>query len=241
MLVNTKAIVLHSFKYSDNSLIIHVYTEKMGRLSLLLNSIRNKKTGSKIALFQPLSILNVIIYKKNNGGIQKIKEVENAVPFTSIPFEIKKNTVALFLGEVLYKCLKEEEENSQLFQFLENSILYFDLVGENYTDFHLIFLLNFLRFLGTRPENNFNSENQFFDLKAGKFKPTPPTHTHFLEPTISFYLHKLLLASVGTSAPSFFSKSARNHLLNSILEYYYFHLEGVKEMKSPEILQIIFE
>ena len=151
MLVETKALVLHSIKYNDSSLIAHCYTETLGIQSFMLKGILSAKKGKiRKAHFQPLTLLKLQFQHKNKGGLNFIKELRVEQPYQSIYTSIEKNTIALFLSEVLYKSLREEETNPLLFEYLENAVLWLDS-NDAIANFHLLFLLKLTQFLGFYP------------------------------------------------------------------------------------------
>ena len=140
MLVETKALVLHSIKYKDSSLIAHCYTETLGIQSFMLKGILSAKKGKiRKANFQPLTLLKLQFKRKNIGGLNFIKELRVEQPYQSIYTSIEKNTIVLFLSEVLYKSLREEESNPLLFEYLENAVLWLDS-HDTVANFHLLFL-----------------------------------------------------------------------------------------------------
>ena len=126
MLIKTRGIVLNFMKFRETSIIARVYTEQLGVQSYIVNSVRTKGKGSRIALFQPFTLLDMVVYTSPKGGLTRISEYKCAHPFISIPFDIRKSSMVLFLSEVVARTVKEEEENQPLFQFLYQAILAFD-------------------------------------------------------------------------------------------------------------------
>ena len=59
MLVNSKAIVLRTIKYSDSTLIVDAYTEQGGRRGFLVRIPKTRKAPVKNVLFSPMAILNI--------------------------------------------------------------------------------------------------------------------------------------------------------------------------------------
>ena len=152
MIQTTKAIVINTIKYGDTSLIATCYTEKYGVKTYMLKGIlTSKKSTIKLAYFQPLMVLNLTANHNNKGALNFIKDVEVLNFNHSIYSTIKKQTIALFLAEIVYYSIREEEENSQLFQYLETSFLWLE-THDNCSNFHLLFLLNLTKFLGFYPE-----------------------------------------------------------------------------------------
>ena len=124
MLVKTRGIVLSYIKYRESSIIAKVYTEQLGVQSYIINGVRKKGSGSRIALFQPFTLLDMVVYTSQKGGLTRISEYKSAYPFGSIPFDIRKSSILLFLAEIVSKTIKEEEENPQLFNFLYQAIIF---------------------------------------------------------------------------------------------------------------------
>src|SRR5688572_26013551 len=160
MLVKTRGIVLNYIKYRETSIIARVYTEALGLQTYIINSIRKKGPGSRIALFQPLTLLEMVVYKSASGGITRISEYKCAHPFQTLLYDIRKSSIALFLSEIISASVKEEEENPPLFKFLYQNIVAFDNLEKNFENFHLSFLLQLSHFLGFGPHNAAEITNQ---------------------------------------------------------------------------------
>ncbi|MCD4664768.1 MAG: DNA repair protein RecO [Bacteroidales bacterium] len=169
MLHKTRGIVLNKVKYSETSLIVKIYTELFGLQSYLIRGIRNKKSKIKPSLLQHLALIELIVYHKEKKSIQHIKEIKSAYQFKSVPFDIRKSSIIIFLNEILYKVIKEEESNKSLFEFLFNTIQILDINEKGVSDFHLIFLVQLTKFLGFFPKNNFSKTRDNFNLEDGEF------------------------------------------------------------------------
>ncbi|MCF8370377.1 MAG: DNA repair protein RecO [Bacteroidales bacterium] len=235
----TKGIVLHYIKYGETSIIATIYTQKFGRQAYIIKGARSPKSRLKANLFQPLFLIDMEVYHKPGRELQMIKEVKNTTPFVDIPFNLKKSSVCLFLAEVLYRTLREEEQSPKLFEFISENILFFDKAEKFLPNFHLTFLLHLSRFLGFYPHNDYTETNCLFDLKEGHFIGFKPAHKYFLPKQASFEFHALM--ETGFSDELKFSASEmRQFLLDKILEFYHFHLEHIGEIKSIEVLREVF-
>jgi DNA repair protein RecO (recombination protein O) len=236
MLHKTRGIVFRTVKYSDTSVIARIYTEKFGLRSYIIRAIKGKKSSSKIALLQHLSLLNLVVYEKDRGGIQNIKEMESARQFSSIPFDFIKSSVLLFLNEILYKAVHEEEANQSLFDYIFDSLCQFDEAAGGIENYHLHFTLGLTKFLGFYPRNNFSGQNEYFDLREGIFVENRPFHNNFMEPLQSRKLYQML--DTEMSQVSLFENSGeRNAMLVNILDYFKLHVPGFIEIKSLPVLQ----
>jgi DNA repair protein RecO (recombination protein O) len=241
MQIKTGGIVLHQFKYTDTSIIATIYTRTNGRLAFLLQGIRKKGTKMKANLFQPLFLVDLEIYYKSKRQLQKIKEANNNFPFQSIPYDYKKRAIALFLGEILYKTLQEEESNPYLFDFIYNHIKILDLKEKGLSNFHIYFLLQLTKHLGFFPQMNYNQNQPIFDLKKGNFVQIRPNHEDYLDQESSSYFHELLNYSKNQHEELKVPKKIREQLMDNTLKFYYMHNPGMTQIKSFDILKETFE
>ena len=127
MLVKTRGIVLNHIKYGETSIVVHIYTEELGRQSYIVNSVRTPKKKNLLALLQPLTLLDLEVYHKNKQELHRIKELKIEWPFKTIPFHPLRRAIAFFITELLSMSLREEEANSNLFQY-QNAQLGFDRI-----------------------------------------------------------------------------------------------------------------
>lgn len=236
--VATKAIVLSSLKYSDSSLIVKCYTQEEGLKSYLIRGIlKAKKGGLKVAYFQPLTQLNIIASHNNKGTLNSIKEVQVSNPYKTIYKDIIKQSVVMFLSEVLTYSIKEEENNNSLFDYLETGLIWLDL-HDKIANFHLLFLLNLTRFLGFYPDLS-EKDKLGFDLVEGNF--TNITSQKNIIVGNNFYQFKKLLGINFDSIENVsFNKHERQVVLKIIIQYFELHLDGFKKPKSLQILETVF-
>src|SRR6202008_826220 len=104
----TKGIGVRTVKYGETSLIVTIYTELFGIQSYLVNGVRTatRKGPGKANLFQPSAILDLIVYHNDLKNLQRIREFKWGVLYQHIFFDVLKNAVALFMVELLQKCLR---------------------------------------------------------------------------------------------------------------------------------------
>jgi len=240
MISKTRGVVLHSIKYGDSSLIVHVYTEKYGRQSFMVSGVRGRKGKNKASFFMPLSLLDLEIYYKPKRDMQRISETRILIPFHDIPFHIDKNTIALFISEILYKVLKEHEENPPLFEFLLNAIGFLDVYEGNIANFHLVFLMNLSRFLGFYPNVETYEDGYYFDLKNGSFKKSVPYHPNYLEKKQSVLFRELLSVNFSNFQAYHPTGKERKGLLELVINYFGLHIESLGNINSYRILKEVF-
>lgn len=224
MLHKTKGIVLNYIKYSDTSIIAKIYTEAFGLQSYIVNSVRSSKSNNKIALFQPLTLLDMVVYHKNNHGLQRISEMRCAEPYFAIPFDIHKTSISIFISEILLKTLKEETANQELFDFLFHSFHALDKVEKNVLNFHVSFMLRYSFYLGFFPE----------DVKSvwqhSLYKPSD---------AIIQYIENCMKHTYFESFAS--TNLHRREALDIIIAFYKNQIESFGDLHSISILREVLE
>jgi DNA repair protein RecO (recombination protein O) len=236
MLLKTRCIVLRQIPYSDNAIIVHVYTRESGRMAFMARISKSKTAKLRKNLFQPLFLLEIEYSNKNSRDLQQISEAVLNPLLHTIPINPNKNATALFLSEILYLCLKEEEGSSQLYDFLENSIKYFDLQEINSNDFHVIFLSKLLKYIGFSPLL-LEGDKNYFDIQNGIFTLSKPLSHIYLNPEET----KVFIACLSLSFSEIPDLSKlRKPVLTKIVDYYKIHLLTGKEPKSLAVLQEVF-
>lgn len=242
MIYKTKAIALHSVKYGDSSLIAYVYSESHGRLSLMVHGAYGKrKSSGKAVFFQPLNIVNLVYYYKENQTLSKLKEASSEVNFSSIPFDPVKRAIALFIGEVVYRTIREEESNPVLFNFLENSIQLLDVMHSGISNFHLIFLAQLTRYLGFFPGNTWSESTPIFDYKNGLFVHAEPIHPLFFNKEKSKMIGVILSTPFHEAEALKLNHKTRAQLIDNFLSFYQIHIEGISGIKSLPVLSQVFD
>ncbi len=240
MLEKTRGIILHQIKYTDSGIVSHIYTRKFGRQSFLIKGMRSKKTGKHNILFQPLFILDLVLYYKSAHEMQNLKEFSVSFTPYDIYSNIKKSSVAIFLGEVLTSVLKEESPHEELFDYIEKSIIYFDNCKDGYANFHIAFLAGLSSYLGFEPGPGTDSDNAYFDMQNGIFVSVPPVHGNYANEEISGILADFFSSSYDSISNISLTGKLRNDVLETLVRFYSLHLPGLKKIKSLEVLKTVF-
>lgn len=228
MLQKTRGIVINYIRLRETSIVVNIYTESFGIRSYIENGIRSSKSKNKIALFQPLTILEMVVFEKESKGLKRISEIKCNHPYQSLPYNILKSSIALFLAEVLKKTLKEEESNLPLFNFLAYSFGYLDEIETEISNFHLIFLVKLSSFLGFSPET---SEQVLHEFQLVNLRP---------------FSSKLMIAFNELLACEYHStlkinRIQRAELLDILLSFYKIHIDGFGDLRSHAVLKEVLE
>ncbi len=217
MLNKTRGIVFRFVRFGETSIITTIFTEQFGLQSYVVKGVRTSSRKSKIALFQPLTLLDMVVYHKESGGIMHIKEVKCFHPYQFINSDIRKTTIAMFINEVLNKSVKEQSHPHEIFNFILDSLITLDGL-EHPENFHLKFLIGLSKHLGFGP-------NQVSEVLGGRMVSEGEEKV----------LQEMLQQDYRVNASLTYEQ--RKSILTVLLTFYRAHSEGFGEMKSVAVLK----
>lgn len=240
MLHKTKGIVLRTTAYNESSIIVKAYTELFGLQSYIVNGVRKSKAKNKTSFFQPLTLLDMVVYHKEKPGLQRIAEIKPNFVLNNIHGNVMASGIALFINEMLYKTIKEEEPNSALFDFIWHGIEILEWQKPVDTYFHFRFLLQLTRYLGFYPSGKFTASTPYFNLLDGKFINHLPAHALAMNAKESELFYTLLQMPLGISVTLNSESSIKKTVLHAIVDYYKLHIENFGEIKSLAVLAAVW-
>ena len=239
MLVKTKGIVLHQLKYSETSIIAKVFTFDYGIQSYLAKGARSRKSKISPALFQALSLVEIVAYRKEKSSLHHLKEIKSLHHFQSICVDIVKSSIGIFINELLYRSIKEEEPNPALFEFIFNSVMWFDLAEEKFANFHLVFAIQLTKYLGFYPSGSNSKSTPIFNLIEGMFDcKLNCVHEH-IDENGSSILDQILKLSYENMHQLKINGEMRAEISEKIIRYYHHHLPTFDNIKSLEVLKTV--
>ena len=114
MTSNTQLIVLSLTKFKDNAIVLHCLSREYGRRSFIVNVGK----GGSMAMFLPLSILEADVIENPKSQLARAKNISALYPLYSLRSDMYKNSIAMFLSEVLYRSIRDvfDEELMDLVQ-----------------------------------------------------------------------------------------------------------------------------
>ncbi len=243
MVHKTNGIVLRSLKYGETSLIVSLYTELFGIQSYLINGVRisSKKGSGKANLFQPAALLDLVVYHNELKNLQRLKEFKWGYIYKNLFFNVTKNLVALFMVELLQKCLRQPEPNSDLFHFIEDAFIYLDESEESVVaNYPLFFTLHLTNFFGFHISDEYDETNTVLDLQQGIFVNEQPVHPYFLDGQFSFATSQLLKVRQPHELNQIkLNQEMRRILLQSYQNFYAMHIQDFGAMKTLPVLQAV--
>jgi DNA repair protein RecO (recombination protein O) len=207
----------------------------------MINGIYGPKAAIKPSLLQPLSMLEMVVYNNPVKNIQRIKEAKSQPPLQNLHFDVVKGAIGMFMAELIYRTVKEEEPNENLYDFLENIILTIDASDESLALWPLYFTLHFTQWLGFFPHNNWSEENTYFSIEEGSFTPHMQSQALFIESPHSEYLSRVLSTNINTLPTLDIPKASRTYLLDRMMDYYKVHLSDFSTLKSLSVLSSLMK
>jgi DNA repair protein RecO (recombination protein O) len=250
MVIKTRGIVLRAVKYSETSVITDIFTEHFGLRSYIISGVRTSKSKVAAGLLQVMSLVEIVAYEKAEK-LNRLTEIRAAHVYTTVPFEMHRMSVGLFMAEVARRTIRGTEENRPLFDFLFDIFKFLDMTDGSVANIHLAFLVELSGLFGFRPEENedeyYDDEELILDLREGIFLPyyedeegeMEPLEPHFLKANLTTILRGFLKTPWHESAHIKMNRDERRALIAELLRFYQWHLEGFPDIQSFKILQEI--
>lgn len=218
MLHKTRGIVFRFTKYGETSIIVNIFTGLFGLQSYIVNGARSKSGNNKIALYQPLTLLELVVYYREHANINRIKEAKCFYPYQSIPVDIRKSASAMFINEVVNKTVKEESHALELCNFISDSLITLDNMKVNVENFHIVFLLKLSRLLGFGAHH----VREVMGVRA-------------TDPDTELLLGQLIASDYADSVR--LTQAQRRDILDLLMKFYAEHTESIGEWRSVQVLR----
>ena len=236
----SKAIVLHSIKYGETSLIVNCFLYDIGVKSFIIKGVLNSKNKKfSKSYFLPLSIIDINYSIKENKDLGYIVDAKPAHIFSSLHVDLSKSSMILFIGELLNSALKESPgSNKKLFQYLEYSLIWFDKSPKE-VNFHLKLLIDLTKFIGFYP-NIKKESHKFFDLSLGTSVEVKPIENYIEDPELKKFKELLGMTFEDLNSMKI-DNLLRMKMLQLMIDYYSLHLQMFKSPKSINIFNEVFK
>ena len=215
MTTNTELIVLHTTKFGENSLVVHTLSRDYGRRSFFVRGAGKKQ----MSLFLPLNILEADIQESTKTTLFTARNLSVRCPLAGIRNNMFKNSMTMFMSEVLFRVLKEGVYEQGLYEWCMKTILLLDAISTDFSNYHIRFLLELAVAMGFRPEGK--------DLEPFVGEHYPIVERFMQEP----FAESMLIPLSGT---------VRNDLSEKILRYIEVHTESSININSLRVLHELF-
>ena len=208
-------IILNHTKFGENSIVLHTLSSEYGRRGFLVKV----SPRTAMALFLPLNILEAEVTENPKSSLWFARNFVSVNPLNGIRSNIHKNTMTLFMSEVLYRVVKDQTNEDGLADWLKGQIMTLDALQSDFASFHLLFLLNLCAALG-------------FDPDLAGLAPFADKKLIHIEALLkSPFAEALLLPLSGAD---------RNAIAESILKYIEYHTESAVNVRSLAVLREIY-
>lgn len=234
----TRGIVFKSLKYSENSVIVDLYTLEKGMRSFIISGLSSKKSRAKSICFQHLNILEIVAYDKPGGQLARIKEQSIAHHYTRLHVDVVRSSIGLFALEVSRNSIKEFEQNEELYTYVESFLQYLDTCKGGTGLLAIKYMLDLTVHLGIVPMGNWSASHPYLNLYDGTYTGLQGKYT--ISSASSKMVHDIYGADVENLSQIETNKAERDLLLDHMVTYYKLHIEHFQELKSIDVLRTIF-
>lgn len=212
---STSFILLHTTRFGENSIVLHTLSKEYGRKGFVVRSVSKKM----MSLLLPLNILEADVTNSGKPGLLPVRNISIGRPLMGIRNNLFKNTMTMFLSEVLYRVVKEGTAEPGLYEWCERQIMLLDAMETDFSNFHLRFLLELSIALGFSPQSE--------DLR-----PFLGDNQPFIEQFMSTSFAESMLMPL--------SGILRNEICEGVLRYIEYHLESTLTINSLKVLRELF-
>ncbi len=241
MYEKTRGVVLYTHPYNDTLSVVHVYTERFGRMSYMLPRGVGRAAKMARALYMPLALLDMEVEVRPGRHTQRIREAHSFLPLMHIQGDPVRSSLAMFLSEFLGSVLRGGESQPLLFAYIARSVQLLDALESGLGNFHICFLVGLTSYMGITPNVESFSPGYYFDMQEGVFVSHRPLNNPFLPPMEAAFMVKLMRINYVNMRRFRFSRGERRIILDRILSYYALHYTGMGQLSSPAVLHALFD
>lgn len=237
MIEKISGIVIDITPHSDRHNVVTLFTRSRGRISFLSAAGGGRAGRLRNSRLQPLAVIEADVNFRQNVELQKLASFSLSHVWAGIYFHPLKGMITLFLTEFLNKLLRASMSDETLYDYIIDSLRFFDSMKEGIADFHVAFIASLLPFMGIQPDSADWSEGAFFDMRNGTFTTIRPSHTDILvgeESRLASIFSLLDFSNMGDYCTD---NATRRSLLTALLNYYSLHYPGISNLRSIEILR----
>ncbi len=237
----TKGIVLRTIKYGETSVVTTVYTELFGVQTYIVKGVRQtgKKSAGKATYFQPGAILDMVVYHNELKNLQFIRDYNWSFLYQNVLFDVIKNSVAMYIVELLLHSLKQPEANPELFYLIEDTLKQLDKGTDTFTaNLPLYFILHLSNELGFQIQGAYSKSTPVLDLMEGMFINEIPLHPHYISGEAARITSDIMNIMFYNDLETIqLNRTIRRQLTQNYQQFMALHIQDFGEMRSLPILQ----
>ncbi len=236
MMHTSEGLVVRTLKYGETSVIMDIFSPDSGIRSYIIGGVRKRNARTQASITSVLNFVRFVYYEKQGDGLQRIKEMHLEYVYGTLPFDIVKSSVALFLTEMVKRSVQASDTNEEIYRFVKQRFVALDRMSATPPNFHIIFLLELSSLLGIGIQNNHAPNRPHFNLKEGAF-------SHFTGDMKYLMIERSskLLADFLTGPEPKIGRTERIDLLKGLVDFFRYHIEGFGNLRSLDVLLSLYE
>ncbi len=239
MIVKRQGIICRSTKYGESSLIVDIFSGDVGMRSYIIGGVRSKRGKSKSAALQLMTLVDFVCYDKNDekNKLLRIKELKYEYVYRSLPFDVIKSSLGLFLLEVTRKAIRQADQNDEIYAFIRDQFVRLDQSEGSIAHFHIYYLIDLASVLGFGIMADYTTERPYFDLVEGHFIERYRDHRYTMDADQSEYMYQYLS---GDRSMISVPKGMRKNIMERLIDFYRYHIDDFGELRSLEVIQSLY-
>ncbi len=235
MIEKTKGIVLKVVKYRESSAIVEILTENLGLKSYIINGIYAKKPKFPPSMIQPGSVLDMVVYNRENKNINRVKELKASWhPGNSLQ-SLQHMAVKSFIIEFVQKIMRYEESNSSFYGELENTLFFIEHKNQTVTNVPIYFLSRMVELLGLSFDLEEWPSGHSLDLRTGERVSSNWNHPMLIKENLIQYFYALQKLDLTRLEELQIQSAERSEIFKYFLNYLSFHINNFPHLYTPEI------
>ncbi len=232
--------MLKYVSYADRKLVVEMFTEDYGRLAFAVTVSASGHGKMKRQYFMPLSLVEIVFDMRANRSLQRLSDIRLTYPMPRLYDDAVKLPVAMFITELLAAATRNEQSNPLLYEYIKQGVEWLDMATVGIADFHLIFMVKLVRFLGFALDEATYTDGCWLDLREGCFSAMRPIHADVADPDVAHCVVELQRCRDFGNSGLKLGRNNRNVCLDILVEFYRLHLPSFPQLKSIAVLRQLF-
>lgn len=239
MLLEAECIVLRTIKYNDTRAIVHLLSRGNGRVAVMVNDGNTVAARRRRALMLPGSSFSCILDIRENRSLQSLRDVmPRRVIASGDPVA---STVVLFICDFLANILRDNQPDSNLFDFVDSAIGIVAARQRSIANAPIAFLFALQQFMGIAPDTGSYNDGYCFDFADGAFRPTPPLQSKWLDAEQAKALMTLCRINMRNMHIFKLTRQQRHTVLDLLIQYYSTHIGSLRSLQSLPVMRSLFD
>ena len=235
----SRIILLHLTKYGDSSLVVHTIDSVRGRCSYMLRGAGRSKHVT-VGAFHNLAVLDIVGVESPKSSMAYLKEYEPAMPLDSLRSDVVKNSIALFISELLYRTIVEQNCDDRLFAWLCDAIARLNALESGaVANFHLWFMAGLCTVLGFGPSQTGDFDGSEYLQSAKLIGEKPLTSDPSRGDNLTL-LRQLTAQPFAEAMAIPLNGARRRDFCDSMIRYISYHLGINLHLRSLDVLHDLY-